>query len=103
MTSHAVHVLRKTCLRNWCFFDVTRIQQYKVELAADFLQPLVCEQDMEDADAVSIALEDIVVGEEYEGVVNNVVTYGAFVDIGTEVHTRNALLLLLIFLIVSFH
>lgn len=34
---------------------------------------------------VSIALEDIVVGEEYEGVINNVVTYGAFVDIGTEV------------------
>lgn len=34
---------------------------------------------------MSIALEDIVVGEEYEGVINNVVTYGAFVDIGTEV------------------
>lgn len=39
----------------------------------------------DDEDVVSIALEDIVVGEEYEGVVNNVVTYGAFVDIGTEV------------------
>lgn len=39
----------------------------------------------DDEDAVSIALEDIVVGEEYEGVINNVVTYGAFVDIGTEV------------------
>lgn len=42
------------------------------------------QDDLED-EAVSIALEDIVVGEEYEGVVNNVVTYGAFVDIGTEV------------------
>lgn len=41
-------------------------------------------QDEED-DAMSIALEDIVAGEEYEGVINNVVTYGAFVDIGTEV------------------
>ncbi|CAM9313387.1 unnamed protein product [Ectocarpus sp. 6 AP-2014] len=40
----------------------------------------------DDDDAVSIALEDIVVGEEYEGVINNVVTYGAFVDIGTEVN-----------------
>lgn len=36
---------------------------------------------------MSIALEDIVVGEEYEGVINNVVTYGAFVDIGTEVRS----------------
>ncbi|CAM9799223.1 unnamed protein product, partial [Laminaria digitata] len=26
------------------------------------------------------------VGEEYEGVINNVVSYGAFVDIGTEVN-----------------
>eukprot|EP00752_Nemacystus_decipiens_P011220 g9970.t1 len=41
-------------------------------------------EDLEDV--ASIALEDIVVGEEYEGVVNNVVTYGAFVDIGTEVN-----------------
>eukprot|EP00903_Cladosiphon_okamuranus_P009756 g9275.t1 len=40
----------------------------------------------DDEDVVSIALEDIVVGEEYEGVINNVVTYGAFVDIGTEVN-----------------
>lgn len=32
-----------------------------------------------------IPLENIVVGEEYEGVINNVVSYGAFVDIGTEV------------------
>lgn len=39
----------------------------------------------DDEEVVSIALEDIVVGEEYEGVVNNVVPYGAFVDIGTEV------------------
>lgn len=45
------------------------------------------QDDLED-DAVSIALEDIVVGEEYEGVINNVVTYGAFVDIGTEVNTN---------------
>lgn len=42
----------------------------------------------DDEDVVSIALEDIVVGEEYEGVINNVVTYGAFVDIGTEVNTE---------------
>ena len=42
----------------------------------------------DDEDVVSIALEDIVVGEEYEGVINNVVTYGAFVDIGTEVRLR---------------
>lgn len=35
--------------------------------------------------APTIPLESIVVNEEYEGVVNNVVTYGAFVDIGTEV------------------
>lgn len=32
-----------------------------------------------------IPLENILVGEEYEGVINNVVSYGAFVDIGTEV------------------
>lgn len=49
------------------------------------LRPLLAPQD--DEDVVSIALEDIVVGEEYEGVINNVVTYGAFVDIGTEVRT----------------
>lgn len=45
-----------------------------------------CEQDGdEDLAASSIPLEDIMVGEEYEGVINNVVSYGAFVDIGTEV------------------
>ena len=38
-----------------------------------------------DEAAASIPLESIVIGEDYEGVVNNVVTYGAFVDIGTEV------------------
>lgn len=42
------------------------------------------EPEAEEA-APTIPLESIVVNEEYEGVVNNVVTYGAFVDIGTEV------------------
>lgn len=42
-------------------------------------------QDDDDLAASSIPLEDIMVGEEYEGVINNVVSYGAFVDIGTEV------------------
>lgn len=41
----------------------------------------------DDLAASSIPLEDIMVGEEYEGVINNVVSYGAFVDIGTEVTT----------------
>lgn len=31
-----------------------------------------------------IPMDSIIIGEEYEGVVNNVVSYGAFVDIGTE-------------------
>eukprot|EP00904_Undaria_pinnatifida_P009520 jgi/Undpi1/5699/HiC_scaffold_2.g00973.m1 len=43
-------------------------------------------EDDDDLAASSIPLEDIMVGEEYEGVINNVVSYGAFVDIGTEVN-----------------
>lgn len=46
---------------------------------------LVLAIKLEDDVGTSIPLDDIVVGEEYEGVINNVVTYGAFVDIGTEV------------------
>lgn len=34
---------------------------------------------------MQIPMDSIIIGEEYEGVVNNVVSYGAFVDIGTEV------------------
>lgn len=39
-----------------------------------------------------IPLADIVEGEDYEGVINNVVSYGAFVDIGSEVCARGAVL-----------
>lgn len=54
-----------------------------------FVYFVFCEQDGdEDLAASSIPLEDIMVGEEYEGVINNVVSYGAFVDIGTEVRAR---------------
>lgn len=40
-----------------------------------------------------IPLKDIVEGEDYEGVINNVVSYGAFVDIGSEVCVGDAVLL----------
>lgn len=49
------------------------------------MSSLAAQQDEEDEVAASIPLDTIVVGEEYEGVINNVVSYGAFVDIGTEV------------------
>ncbi|CAM9440624.1 unnamed protein product [Choristocarpus tenellus] len=40
----------------------------------------------DDEPAAEIPLSNIKAGEEYEGVVNNVVSYGAFVDVGTEVN-----------------
>ncbi|CAM9702867.1 unnamed protein product, partial [Discosporangium mesarthrocarpum] len=47
----------------------------------------VGEEDEGDVQALEeIPLASIVPGEEYEGVVNNVVSYGAFVDLGTEVN-----------------
>lgn len=38
-----------------------------------------------DVELESIPLNEIAINEEYEGIVQNVVSYGAFVDIGAEV------------------
>lgn len=48
-------------------------------------------EEAEDPAFVEIPLTDIVVGEEYEGIVNNVVAYGAFIDMGAEVRSRRAM------------
>lgn len=61
--------------------EVAEIPAAAVDSDADTI-----EDGDEDLAASSIPLEDIMVGEEYEGVINNVVSYGAFVDIGTEVN-----------------
>lgn len=62
------------------------------DVTAELTEPddldVILGEDASAEPAVQIPMESIIIGEEYEGVVNNVVSYGAFVDIGTEVRDR---------------
>jgi len=74
-------------------FNAIQGQSRSVFSAASSFRPLpstilseTVEGAAEDAGAPALKVEDLVVGEKYKGVVNNLVTYGAFVDIGCGIN-----------------